>query len=352
MATKTPAPLVSVIISAYNHENFVQETIKSIIEQTYQNIELIIIDDGSTDLTWQKILDMQEECNKRFSNVIFETQENQGTCKTLNKLLSYVNGDYVYIIDSDDAALKNAIETEVNFLECNDDYALVVGNNYFIDKDSNIVYLDKEGNITYDKENAKYLNVIDFNCSNRDDALENFGSYESLYRGNYIPNGYLIRKNIFDIIGQFTPQAPLEDYWLMLQIAKYSKIKYIDETLYLYRLHGKNTRMNRKKMYIMTEKTLNWEYHFVNSLKKHPDFEIYKKIIMINKLNYIYDGWYKDAAYFEPTMTLYYTFFHARLHNPKYLFLWLYMRYKWCKSCKSKIRKYLIDHNLYKPKAK
>ena len=72
MYTKTPTPLVSVIIPAYNHEKFVQEAIKSIIEQTYQNIELIVIDDGSTDLTWQKILDIQEECNKRLSNVIFE----------------------------------------------------------------------------------------------------------------------------------------------------------------------------------------------------------------------------------------------------------------------------------------
>ena len=48
--------LVSVIISAYNHENYVQDTIKSIINQTYQNIELLVIDDGSTDSTWQKFV--------------------------------------------------------------------------------------------------------------------------------------------------------------------------------------------------------------------------------------------------------------------------------------------------------
>ena len=54
--------LVSVLIPAYDHEKYVQETIKSIINQTYQNIELIIVDDGSKDSTWQKIQEMREEC--------------------------------------------------------------------------------------------------------------------------------------------------------------------------------------------------------------------------------------------------------------------------------------------------
>ena len=61
--------LVSVIIPAYNHEKYVQETIKSIINQTYQNIELIVIDDGSKDSTWQKILEMKDKCGRRFEKV-------------------------------------------------------------------------------------------------------------------------------------------------------------------------------------------------------------------------------------------------------------------------------------------
>ena len=59
-------PLVSVIIPAYNHEKYVQETISSIIKQTYQNLELIVIDDGSTDNTWQEINNLKGICEKRF----------------------------------------------------------------------------------------------------------------------------------------------------------------------------------------------------------------------------------------------------------------------------------------------
>ena len=150
-------PLVSVIIPAYNHENYVQETISSIINQTYQNIELIIIDDGSKDSTWQKILELKDKCEKRFSNVIFQTQKNEGTRKTLNKLLSLTKGEYIYLIASDDLAKPNAIELQANFLLNNKEYGLVVGDNEIIDEKSTICYWDKERNNVYSKDEAEFL---------------------------------------------------------------------------------------------------------------------------------------------------------------------------------------------------
>ncbi len=139
-------PLVSVVIPAYNHENYIQETIKSIINQTYKNIELVIVDDGSKDSTWQKILDMKEDCEKRFSNVCFETKENEGTCKTLNHLLELAKGDYIYLIASDDVSYPEAIESELEILNNNKDYDLCVGNCEFIDTDSKRYFWDINGN--------------------------------------------------------------------------------------------------------------------------------------------------------------------------------------------------------------
>ena len=69
-------PLVSVIIPVYNHEKYVQETIKSIINQTYKNIELLMLDDGSKDNSFAKTLELKEECEKRFVRVIMERNWN------------------------------------------------------------------------------------------------------------------------------------------------------------------------------------------------------------------------------------------------------------------------------------
>lgn len=272
--------LISVVIPAYNHEKYVQETIQSIINQTYQNIELIIIDDGSKDSTWQKIQEMKQVCENRFFRVLFETQENKGTCRTLNRLLELTQGGYVYIIASDDIAKPDAIEKEYNFLSKNSDYALCVGDDEIIDSESKVCYWDCEQNIQYDKEKAKYLSFGDFLQKNHNFSFlsDKFGRYDELYLGNHVINGYLIRKSIFDKIGQFTPDAPLEDYWLMLQISKYAKMKYLDEILFSYRWHNTNTVKNIEKMINLTNKTKEYEDCLLQNLDFNTVLPIVKEV--------------------------------------------------------------------------
>ena len=262
MALEYESGLVSILIPSYNHENYVQKTVKSIINQTYKNIELIVIDDGSKDNTFEKILELKKDCERRFVNVIFQKKENEGTCKTLNKLLSLSKGEYIYIIASDDLAKPEAIEKEINFLNNNKDYALCAGDNDIIDENDIICYWDNKRNNVYKAEdavfktNGEYLKnerkSVNFNSSD-------FGDYGLLNYSNFIPNGYLIRKNIFDIIGEFTPEAPLEDYWLMLQISKFAKMKYIDEPLFSYRWHSNNTIKVSDRTKLFDEKTRAYE---------------------------------------------------------------------------------------------
>lgn len=280
--------LVSVIIPSYNHENYVKDTIESIIAQTYKNIELIVIDDGSKDSTWQKIQEMRDKCEERFIKVHFETKENEGTCKTLNKLLSLAQGEFIYLIASDDLAKPQAIENEINFLISNPDYALVVGDNEIIDGEGKACYWDKTRNNVYDIKKAKYKTFCDFLKQNRKDIDFNskqFGNYQSLYVGNYIPNGYLIRKSIFEKIGYFTPEAPLEDYWLMLQISKYSKMKYLDEVLFYYRWHNANTIKNVEKIRLFTDKTSELEEKILSKVNEN---EVLPDVITVKKQGVCY----------------------------------------------------------------
>ena len=170
-----------------------------------------------------------DKCKERFCNISFETQENQGTCATLNKLLSKAQGEFIYLIASDDIAKPEAIEVELNFLENNPDYGLAVGNSEIIDSTSKVCYWDKKRNIEYSKIKAKYKTFVDYaKATNKYFNNEKFGTYNTLYMGNYIPNGYLIRKNVLDKIPKFTPEAPLEDWFMMLQLSKYTKFRYIN----------------------------------------------------------------------------------------------------------------------------
>ena len=271
-------PLVSVLIPAYNHENYIQETIESIINQTYPNIELIILDDGSKDKTWEKITELKPKCENRFVKIHFETKQNEGTCITLNKLLKLSSGEFVYIIASDDLAKPQAIEKEVKFLQDNPDYSLAVGDNEYVDSMGKQIFRTQKA-FTSNIKNAKYKTVKEFLSSKLkiDFLSDDFGSYKTLYKENYIPNGYLIRKNIFETIGNFTKNAPLEDFWLMLQISKYKKMKYIDEILFSYRIHDTNTIGNSTRMRELTTQTRNYEQKLLEKyLTNHKNDELLK----------------------------------------------------------------------------
>ena len=261
--------LISILIPAYNHEDYVQETIKSVIMQSYDNIELIVIDDGSRDTTYSKILELKDDCEKRFKRVYFETKENEGTVATFNKLISLAKGDYIYFIASDDMiADVNALKIQSEFLDNNKKYCLVVGDNQFIDAYGKKCYWDKNQNSVYDINNAKYETFGSFLKTARGDVDFNspdFGNYSSFLSGNYIPNGYLIRKTVLDKIPKFTQEAPLEDYFLHLQLSKYGKYKYIDKIFFSYRWHSSNTAKNKEKMISMTEKTYSFEKDFVQN---------------------------------------------------------------------------------------
>lgn len=277
---KVPVGLISVIIPAYNHEKYVQETINSIFEQTYQNIELLIIDDGSTDLTLTKINELKEKCKKRFKRLVIQTQQNKGTCETLNSLIGLAKGEYIYLIASDDKACPEALETLVNFLNENQDYALAVGENLLIDSHGKQCYWDKQRNNVYDIKKADYTSFSDFlikNTQATDFLSDNFGSYSSLLMGNYIPNGYLIRKSIFEKTGYFNQEAPLEDYYLMMQISKYTKMKYIPVPMFYYRWHGENTVNQSEKMLELENQTRLFE---IKKILASGDIEAITKLQM------------------------------------------------------------------------
>lgn len=239
--------LISVIIPAYNHERYVQKAILSVINQTYENLELIIVDDGSSDGTWDKICELSSACKKRFKKLIARKQENQGTLKTLHDTLYEASGKYIYYIASDDIAHPQAIEK----LHANiGDAALIFPDLAYIDEKGERFYYDDKFLKTYDAEIAKYRTLHDV-ALNRlwpDVDDEGFDFYFHLLEYNCINIGFLMLKEAAIDVGGWNKDVVLEDYYIYLQLAKKYTIKRIKETLFYYRRHETNSSSDTEKM--------------------------------------------------------------------------------------------------------
>ena len=289
------------VIPAYNHERYVREAIDSAIAQTYENLELIVIDDGSTDGTWSVISGACEACRKRFLRTEFATQKNQGTCMTYNALFQRSNGEFIYIINSDDVADREAISVLHDFLAHHDDYVLAAGNADIIngDGDKCIAVLGADGAVgikdisrkVFDgiiqdrnlvqgliRDNNAFITMGDMYKNQRPDIdfnSDEFGSYPTLFPGNYIPNGYLVRSCTLKNI-KLTPEAPREDYFIMLQASKEGKFKYIDRILHSYRFHNENASNQKSRFWGSLEKTRDYEYR---SLLERSNEEKYQNLL-------------------------------------------------------------------------
>lgn len=223
---------------------------------------------------------LQERCRQRFVRVKFWRQENQGICGALNSLLSEVRGEYVSRLDSDDLYKPEAVERLEGFLATNPDYGLVVGDNDLIDEDGKQVFWTEKRENTNKEDQAIYRTFGDYLKRLRpeiDFESDAFGQYLSFIKGNYVCNGYLIRRAIMDQF-RFTNEAPQEDHYMLLQIAKRAKLKYINEIFHSYRWHSHNNIKKFDKMRRFAQQTMR---HELVLLKAAGDFEVLKKAEVI-----------------------------------------------------------------------
>lgn len=125
-------PLVSVIIPCYNAEKYVEEAVRSIMTQTYKNLEILVTNDCSTDNTL-KILQSLAEEDSRIK--VIENKENLKIVKSLNNMIDIAQGKYIARMDADDISLPERIEKQVKFMEENPEYGVCGTNAWIIDEE-------------------------------------------------------------------------------------------------------------------------------------------------------------------------------------------------------------------------
>ncbi|MVO10077.1 glycosyltransferase [Flavobacterium sp. TP390] len=204
--------LVTLIMPIYNAENFLEETIDSILNQTYTNWELLAINDNSNDGS----LAILETYQKRDARIkVFSFDQNQKPAIVRNFGISKATGDFIGFIDADDICFHDRLEVQVNFFKTNSNVDLCGG-----------FWLRFGKNVDYEQAYIKETN----------EELKLAFIYE-----NYIGNStVLARKKVFST-AVFNPDfVPMEDYELWTRIIMKHKLYNIQKPLIKYRLHDNN----------------------------------------------------------------------------------------------------------------
>lgn len=215
MAYQGEEELVSVIMPAYNSEEFINETIDSIINQTYENWELIIVDDHSTDNTIEIIQDYMANDSRIF---LFEQEKNMGTAVARNTAVDRAKGEYLAFIDSDDLWKKEKLTKQLEFMRANN-YVFTSTSYEEVDE------LGKPtGNIIYSHKVLDYNGLLKYNQ----------GNSTIIYNANQLGKFYIpdIRKR--------------NDFVMWLQVIKKTKYIYgMKEALTQYRVREGSLSSNK-----------------------------------------------------------------------------------------------------------
>ena len=192
---------ISIIIPTYNRKSFLIHAIDSVLNQTYQNLELIIIDDGSSDKSVEYI-------KKKYSNIKIYKQSNKGVSAARNKGIKLSSNSWLAFLDSDDRWHPKKLEKQISYLIKNTKYKIC---------HTDEIWIKKGIKINQHKKHKKYGGFIFDKC---------------LDLCRISPSSVMIHTDVFNKIGLFNEKLPVcEDYDLWLRIAAEFPVLYLNEKL-------------------------------------------------------------------------------------------------------------------------
>ena len=242
-------PKLSVIIASYNHQDYIAETLKSLEEQTFQDFEIIVVDDGSTDKT--------VEVAKNFpSRAQIFTQENQGVVAARNRGASLAKGEYICFVDSDDVVLPDRFERQVTVLDSDPGLGLVFADALIIDSTS--------------RQIGKFSDVYPVVPGDVAEMLAMHYCFTPMIT-------VMVRAEVLKKTGPFEKPSPISDYMKWIEVAHLSKVYYDPQPLGCWRRHQTSTSKNANKVksYAKTRMALK------KILRKYPQLQgkVGKKIV-------------------------------------------------------------------------
>lgn len=240
-------PLVSVIIAAYNEEYYIKDAIESVLLQTYVNLEIIIINDGSIDNTEAILLKFNDKRIKYIKN-----NHNLKLIESLNIGLSLSNGKYIARFDADDICYPDRIEKQVSFMESNPDIGL------------SGAQLEVFGNT---------IGYMNYPLTHEDIILNLF------ITSSFGNNTVIFRKELFKKYSLYFPLGYIhsEDYKLWTKWVMFTKTANLNIYLVKYRNHEKSVSVKYRKLQRETRNRIRAEY-FLQNFQNYIDIDFVKKL--------------------------------------------------------------------------
>jgi glycosyltransferase involved in cell wall biosynthesis len=213
-------PLVSVICLCYNHARFVAETIQSVLAQTYKNIEIIVVDDASTDNSIAVIRDVISRSGRNDIQFL-PLPENIGNCAAFNQGLALAKGEYIIDLATDDYMVPERIARQVEFfLSLDESYGVVF---------SDAIYVNEEGEFLYNHFEELQRKRLVYTIPRGDVFKDILTTY-------FISSPSMMsRKKVFDALGGYDEELAYEDFDFWVRSSRRYKYNYTDEKLTVVR---------------------------------------------------------------------------------------------------------------------
>lgn len=267
---------VSVIITSYNYEKYIKEAIDSVLNQTFQDFELIIIDDASTDSSYQII---SEYAAKNDKIKVIRNTENQGLVCSLQMAILSASGNWIAILESDDVWNLDYLEKKIDISKQYSSVGFIYNNVEF-----------SGDNLDYAKQ--KFSKLIERNINRKypKNMFYVFGFENPVLTMSSV----FIKRDLFKSVDFNTPIDKLLDWYLYIQIARKTDFYYVDEKLTKWRQH--------EKSYINADRKIKFKFAnicaYIEILKSEPlnikliFFIIYSTVGMCVKRlrNYLFGG--------------------------------------------------------------
>lgn len=246
--TSSEKPLVSIVMPVYNAGAFLVEAIESILKQTYQNYELIIVDDQSTDDSWEIIKTYQNLYPNRIKTVQLAINTNAAGNGAVNAVYKDLKGKYIARMDADDISLPDRIKKQVLFME----------------RHKNVILLGSQGIIIneYGEETGQKI----FPTRSKEIYKDFFIFHPILHpsvmiRKSMVPQKNYLYENKYGIN---------DDYYTFFRLLQYGQFHNLKEPLLKYRLHRNNTSLQNPKSKFINSLKIRFEAVKKFSYRPHP----------------------------------------------------------------------------------